>query len=345
MLPSHEYYTVGQTLPLTRLSNKSDLSSPTIRVRIRELKTWSMSCTMVVDIETDTEADTDGSGPATTTGFLKLYDRRFANGLREEQGVGTWTPAIEDAYVESIRTGTIHQFVHDLRHVESFRISEMDPDDAQVEAFIANMAHEQYTAEFAVYDALRDHQGKEIPRLLAAVDFDLTPPGAEDELFHVKGFLLEYIEGFPLSELSKNAPQSAWQNIVDQGIAALHILGDHYIIDEDRRPLNFIVSPEKDGGFRVFMIDFGCCRFKREDESEAEWASNKITMDEEGVVGLVMKKWLANEGHGFHLHYEPSGRYLEDGLEFARELVRLEMEQWKEEAEARNAKTITREET
>jgi predicted protein tyrosine phosphatase len=346
-MSSHEDYKVDQTLSLTRLPHKSDLPSPTIRVRIQELKTRSMSCTMTVDIETDT----DGGGPTTTTGFLKLYDRRFADGQREQEGVGAWTPAIEDAYTESVRSGTIHQFVHDLHHVEKLQIYEMDFSYAQAEAYIAHLVLEQYTAEIAVYDALRDHQGKAVPRLLAAVDLDLSPPGAEDELFHIKGILLEFIEGFPMSQLSGNVPQSAWQNIVDQGIAAVHVLGDHYIMDEDRRPLNFMVSPEKDGEFRVFMIDFGCCRFKRDDESEEEWASNKITMDEEGAVGLLMRKWLAKD-HGFNLHYEPSSRYLEVGLEYARALARADREHWEtrkaeakkkaeaEKAKAEKAKTI-----
>ncbi|KAK3293657.1 uncharacterized protein B0H64DRAFT_302210, partial [Chaetomium fimeti] len=275
--------------------------------------------------------DNGGGNPATKTGFLKLCDRRFSHGLRKQEGADAWTPAIEDAYVESIRTGTIHQFVHDLRHVKDFRDNQTSLDDAHFEAYLADLVLEQYTAEIAVYDALRHHQGTVVPRLLAAVDLDLTPPGAEDnELFHVKGLLLEYYESFPLSKLSpEEAPQSAWQSIVDQGIAAVHVLGDHYIMDDDRRPLNFIVFPDnkKDEGFRVLMVDFGCCRFKREDESKEEWASEKITMDEEGAVGYLMKKWL-DKKHGFQLHYEPSNRYHADGLEYAQEIARAELEQW-----------------
>jgi hypothetical protein len=114
-MSSHEDYKVGQTLSLTRLPHKSDLSSPTIRIRIQELKTRSMSCTMIVDIETDT----DGGGPTTTTEFLKLYDRRFADGQREQECVGAWTPAIEDAYMESVRSGTIQSTTLSMTSITS----------------------------------------------------------------------------------------------------------------------------------------------------------------------------------------------------------------------------------
>jgi hypothetical protein len=192
--------------------------------------------------------------------------------------------------------------------------------------YIAQLVLEQYTAEIAVYDALRDHQGKALPRLLAAVDLDFTPPEAEDnELFHVKGTLLQLIEGFRMTEFPVHTPQSAWQCIVDQAIAAVHLLGDHYILDSDRRPDNLVVAPDKNGEFRVFMVDFDCCRFKREDESEEEWASNKITKCEDDAVGLVWKKWLAND-YGFHLHHERSERWDAVGLEYARALARDDIE-------------------
>ncbi|KAH6848084.1 hypothetical protein B0I37DRAFT_432147 [Chaetomium sp. MPI-CAGE-AT-0009] len=281
-----------------------------------------MSCTMIVDIETSIEADTEtdtGSGdPATKTGFLKMYDRRFAEGLRSNEG--------------------------------NFRANEMDWDDAQIEADLADMALKQYTAEIAVYDSLRDHQGTVVPRLCAAVDLDLTPPGVEDdELFHVKGLLLEYYESFPMLELSPDkAPQSAWQGIVDQGIAAAHVFGDHYILDRDCSPRNFFVFPDKNknGEFRVLKVDFGCCRFKREDESKEEWASNKMADDEVSAVGAVMQKWLAAD-HGFQIHFEQTDRYFADGLEFSRALARADLErldEW-EKTKAKNAGTIIQEET
>ncbi|KAH6622611.1 hypothetical protein F5144DRAFT_497990 [Chaetomium tenue] len=287
---------------------------------------------MIVDIEktdneTDTGTDTDNGGPATKTGFLKLYDRRFARSMRSQEGVGKWRPAIENIYVESIRTGSIQQFAHDLRHVEGFRATLDERDDldvldtAQREAYANDTMVRDYTTEVSIYNALHDQQGKLVPRLLAAVDLDLTPPGAEnDELFHIKGILLEHIEGFPMSRFTDKMPPSTWQNIVDQAIAAVHVLGDHYIMDSDRRPENFIVRPDKNGEFR-------------------------ITEGEADEVGMVWQKELAID-HGFHLNYEQSDRYLDVGLEYARALAQADIDRYeREKAEATKAKTTDQEES
>ena len=59
--------------------------------------------------------------------------------------------------------------------------------------------------------------------------------------------------------------------------------------------------------FQVFMLDFALCRFRGEEESDLEWWKTKNTKDEEGAVGLVMRKRLGK--HGFELEYESSGRY------------------------------------
>ena len=294
-------YSVGETLSLSALPYKGDLTSPTIRVRIRELRTPSVACAMVVDVD----------GSPGTSAFLKLYDRRYSWASRRDNGIDPWVPQFEEAYIRSVQTGTAHQFLHKLVRVENFRReTEDDWEDWECEAFLADECHQTFLYEAAAYDALRKHQGKAIPRLLAAVDLNLTPPGVEDhELFHAKGLLLEYVDGFDLSELPDHAPRSAWQAIVDDAIAAVHLLGDHDILDEDRHLKNFIVSPKPDGKLQVFMIDFGCCKFKGTDESDRAWGKAKLTENEEGAVGAVMKKRLAKIG--FDLRYERSSRYME----------------------------------
>jgi hypothetical protein len=298
--PSEEYK-VGKTITLNVLSRDNDLPSPTISVRIRELKTWTLSCTMVVDID----------GSPERTAFLKLYDRRFSQGLRKNEYVDPWEPATEEAFTQYVQSGAVQQFLHSLHHVENFQEdTEDDWEIEQEEALVADKSLKYFTTEAAAYNAMREHQGKSIPRLLAAVDFNLTPPGANDnDLFHAKGLLLEYIDGFTMEEITDYAPRSAWQDIVDQAVAATHLLGDHNILDRDRRPVNYMVSPKKEGGFRVVMIDFGVARFRREDESDREWGKAKYTKDEEGAVGLVMKKHLSY--HDFELRFVSSERYRE----------------------------------
>ena len=74
-------------------------------------------------------------------------------------------------------------------------------------------------------------------------------------------------------------------------------------------PENFMVSLKGDGGYQVFMVDFGLCRFRGQDESDLNWGQAKYTKNEEGAVGLVMKMRLGK--HGFELNYERSQRYIE----------------------------------
>jgi hypothetical protein len=71
---------------------------------------------MVVDI-------LDDHRPLATSNpeFLKLFDRRFAGQLRDDNGINPWTKDMEQAYVQSVQCGTIDQFLHDLHHVPDFQ--------------------------------------------------------------------------------------------------------------------------------------------------------------------------------------------------------------------------------
>ena len=306
----YEEYDVGHTLTLNILPEQTSLK---LRVQVRQLqKPRTLSCGMVVDILDGC----DQGGIQPTTAFLKLFDRRFADQLREREGIDPWTKDMEESYIKFVQSGRVHKFLHDLHHVKDFQEeTEDDWDDAENEAFLADKLLKLYTTETATYNALRNYQGCVIPRLSAEINLDLTPPNANgedsqpEELFRVKGILLQYIDGFCLSDLADRAPQSSWQNIVDQAISIVHVLGDNNIMNEDVRHGNFMVSPEDSGGYRVFMIDFGLCIFRGQDESDRDWGRKKITEDEEGAIGLVMKMRL--ERHGFELNFKQSDRYFE----------------------------------
>lgn len=56
---------------------------------------------------------------------------------------------------------------------------------------------------------------------------------------------------------------------------------------------------ELDGNFKVFMIDFALCRFRREYKTDNDWRECKAHEDEEGAVGFVMQKYLQG---GFVYH-------------------------------------------
>ncbi|KAK7422777.1 hypothetical protein QQZ08_009402 [Neonectria magnoliae] len=261
-----------------------------------------------------------------STAFLKLFDRRFSNQLRRDNGIEPWTEEMEQAYDQSVQSGAVYQFLDDLHRIENFQDdTEEDWDDAQNEAFLADELLRLYKTEVAVYDRLHEYQGRVIPRLLAAIDIDIAPTGHATEVsekggfepFKVKGLLLQYIDGCDLWGIVHRFPRSSWQDIVDQALAIIRVLGDYNILNKDVRPENFMVSTttegrqqEEEGQHRVFMIDFALCRFREQDESDLEWGRAKFSKDEEGAIALRMKK-LLSEKHDFQLHYEDPLRYLE----------------------------------
>lgn len=87
------------------------------------------------------------------------------------------------------------------------------------------------------------------------------------------------------------------------------MVGDHGVLDRDVRPDNFMIEHDRDGRYSAFMIDFGLARLRGRNESDRDWAKAKIEQDEEGAVGLVMKKRLAREG--FELQFTMSDKYME----------------------------------
>lgn len=282
---------------------------------------------MVVDILEEGESlvhierggDSEGSLEAEDTGegedcpktplFLKLYDRRFSEQLRRDHGIDPWTKETEKEYLDAVRTGEANDFLHDLHTLPNFEDDTGEAwDDEQLEAFLADQAHRLFDAETTVYDTLQDVQGKLVPRLIAGIHLHLSHPEGV-EVPPIEGILLQYINGFSLSKVQDHAPRSEWQGIVDQAIAIVQVIGDHGILNRDVRPGNFIVQLDKSGCYRVFMIDFGLARLRGCDESDRDWAKAKLNKDEEGAVGLVMKKRLAREG--FELRFENSDRYME----------------------------------
>ena len=286
------------------------VSSSTLRVRILSLQqSQTLSCCMVVNV-------VDHFNPQFPPGvaFLKLFDRRFAEEFRTSNTMDPWTERAEDLYIESVQSGRAHLFLDLLQSENGFKETEHEWTEADLETFLANELREQYDTEVATYNALGPYQGNLIPRLLATVNLDITPthfrsPQPTDDHFLVKGLLLQYIPGFTLQNLAKFAPRGAWQNIVDQALNAVHMLHNNNILNKDVRLPNFMVSPLVNGGYQVYMIDFGLCILRRADHSDREWGQLKVYFDEEGCVGLKMGEKLAEEG--FALQYQNSGKYLQ----------------------------------
>lgn len=304
-----EDYQVGKVLTLSVIPEHGEQSSAsTIQARIRHLQNpRTLSCCMIVDLL--------GEGYLDNPVFLKLYDRRFSDHLREDQGIDPWTRDTEKEYINTVRTGAARQFLHDLHTIPNFEDTGETWDDGQTETFMTEKVHKLFNTETTVYKALRDIQGTVVPRIVAYVRLALSLPdggiGPTDamELIHIKGILLQYIDGFPLSQVQNHAPRFEWQSIVDQAIAVVGVIGDHGVIHKDVRPDNFMVQRDRSGRYSVLMIDLGLARLRRLGESNRDWARAKLSRGEERAIGLVMRMRLKREG--FELQFEQSNKYRE----------------------------------
>ncbi|GKU07626.1 unnamed protein product [Fusarium langsethiae] len=267
-------YPVGKILTFNAsIHTTSSCQQKTIQVKInRQQLSYTCSSGSVVEEVSDFLDKPEGNNQ-----FLKMFDRRAAEDLRDEWGAPPWSENIEKEYNAT------------LDYVDE---NGSGWDEAEDEAFMEDMQRRLYEAEVATYDRLKEYQGKCIPQLLATVKLDTSPPNValsaqQRELHRQKGIILEYLHGFTLRDMIEKAPESAWQDIVDQCLKVVDIFGDHDILNKDVRLDNFMIVPRRDK-YQVFMIDFGQCRFRREGESDADWGRLKYSYDEEGFVRLMM---------------------------------------------------------
>ena len=276
-----------------------------------------------------------------TKAILKLYDWRYAAQLRKDNKIDEWTNEHERTYIGFVHSGQAKDFLDKIRNDEDFEEPEEGWNMAENETYLYDICTDMFTAETAVYKKLHAYQGEQIPYLVAPVALsiesgngrssdhhddtwigtlgsDIIPPDVneiniqapETGLLKVKGILIELIEGFTLSSLHQYVSEkSSWQSIIDQAIQNVRLFSDNDILNKDVRASNILVSPKPSGGYRVCTIDFGQCRIREKEESDLEWGRAKWSEDEEGAVGQVMKKRLAE--HGFELKYQRSMRYWE----------------------------------
>lgn len=142
--------------------------------------------------------------------------------------------------------------------------------------------------------------------------------GDETKYANISGILLEYIPGFPLTDLSAHAPKEAWQGICEYAIRIIHQISDRGILNEDVKTRSFIVCHDPEArGYRDVMTDFALCSFRREYEDDKVWREWIAREDEEGAIGFVMRRHLQGSPGGFV--YTRSVRYMELDKEFKSE--------------------------
>lgn len=276
-------YVAGNTITVQLEPHKESITALITHV----FEPFTLSCVMVVRL-----FQKEGLGKPTV---LKLFDRRFASRLREEAEAEPWTMGPETQYHRFIQNGGAAEFITSLE--EDSMSEDEEGDAAKKEAYLHHEMQGLYKTEQEVYSTLKDLQGKRIPRLLHTLTFPAfsTSYGTSkliNKYTAIPGILLQYIDGFPLSELSVYAPKDNWQSICDQAIRTINQISLKGVLNADVKTRNIIIGKDQQGRFKVFVIDFGTCHFRRECESDKEWWEWKAGEDEEGAVGYVMQSIL-----------------------------------------------------
>ena len=155
--PLDHFYKVGQLLKLKILPhgdiNNSAVHS-TIQVLIRKIVSRTCSVATVVEIEEEEK-------PCVRNGtvFLKLYDRRFFEGPREDLRLKPWTNSIEEEYITAVRNGSIIKvFDYELQDTDD-ELSEAYGEDeektnADGEASVKLTHYHMWKDEAAVYQRM-----------------------------------------------------------------------------------------------------------------------------------------------------------------------------------------------
>lgn len=293
--PNHSLpYEEGKTLTLS-VNQVLPEHESTFEVKIlRFIQPSTLSCVMEVK-----SLATSGPTQYLERLILKLYDWRYATQLRQDHMVDPWAQSHEDAYREYVENGDAAKFL-----ASSDDETDDEPwDTSQNEAYLFEFSRGLHQCEVKAYGYLKDLQGKIVPRFFANVHVNAF--SMKNVLFEAQGIVIEFINGYSLSDLAKNEPQSAWQSICDKAIRAVNLIGDHQVLNEDVKPHNILIQQQATlPKHKVVIIDFAQCRFRGDYELEADWKHEKCRQDEEGAIGYVMAHKLKGA-----VEYKPSYRY------------------------------------
>lgn len=256
----------------------------------RVFEPFTLSCVMLVSLDPPVLGLNDQM-------VLKLFDRRFVVEFREMWNIDSWAPDIEPEFQQFVMDGSGSEFIKRLNADDELVENEGGLwNTLQVEVWVHYRMLNFYNRETEVYHTLRHIQGRDISRIFASVNI----PGSPSSQFtDVPGILVEYIDGFELYALEENSPTQIWQSVCEDAIRIVHLFGDRGILNQNVNVRHFIVQKGPEGTFKLSMIDFAMCRFRREYKDEYDWREWKSHQDEEGAVGYVMQRMLKG-GYVYH---------------------------------------------
>ncbi|CVK91267.1 uncharacterized protein FMAN_09410 [Fusarium mangiferae] len=265
-------YDVGDVLELQILQSNNDLLPQHEKVSVEI--TAFITCTMatVVRVKFD-------KGCA----VLKLYDRRFGNGLRDcgYQNI-PYDDQAKAAFHGFLKRGAMEPFLKEMDDEDSTtnmmprtacQIRDEPDGVARFEALLWTYTFKHFKTETEAYTRMQDLQGVLIPKFYAAVRLTTGVENTgEHSYFDILGILLESIDGYSLDEFifEPCAPKTKreWLYIVQDAVDSVHEINKRGIILDDSAPRNVVVEQ---ASHQVFIIDFAQCFFKDTMFNTWEW--------------------------------------------------------------------------
>jgi hypothetical protein len=157
---------------------------------------------------------------------------------------------------------------------------------------------QSHEVELDIYDRLVDMQGTHVPTIFADVRLNLQhdTTGKDESLTQyseVRAILMEYIPGFPLSDIVTEVLESDWAPICDQAIEVIRKITDNDFINFDIQTRNILVRRSEEGSYEVFYLNFGECGLRDLSDSDEIWRARKCQKNEEGAVDYIMMNYIS----------------------------------------------------
>ncbi|KAF2114831.1 hypothetical protein BDV96DRAFT_575981 [Lophiotrema nucula] len=265
-------FEVGSLLRL-RVIRETNWSSRTCTVNAELLRCFqpsTMSPVMLVRLHYS-EEDLD------RLLILKLYDRRFAMHIREDNQV-EWLHKLEQEFRKFTFTPTYEAMWKNLKAL--YMADECVEDLEDFEDL--NIVHKE--APFITCAIVCIW-----PRLVAYVQLP--------EYYLSKHSSRAWSEssvagpGRNFGDASLSACHK-WQDVCDRAIGIVNRMMKRDILNRDVNVRNTLIwKNELAKGFGVMLIDFGGCSFRKHRESSRDWRERQAWEDEEGKIGGTMRRF------------------------------------------------------
>ncbi|KAL2010738.1 hypothetical protein VTN00DRAFT_6545 [Thermoascus crustaceus] len=267
----------------------------------------------------------DAEGPLAV---LKLYDRRGSKDLRKREQAGfrspeeeedyLWNSKNEEGYVEFVESGDAAKYQKRI-----FDEGIQPENTAEMETLLHDYCEEFFAAETSFYSRIEPLQGREVPRLMATVSYEIqrTENPEYQHLLSVPGIIMELIDGFPLFEIPSHIDKEHWQTVVDSAVSTIDKMGAMYgvlnkaISAKENIKVRTVQGDDGRTSYQVFFYDFAFSSTRDDFDTETEWLEAKQCQDERGAVGWVMREELDRWQPGY---YQFSYVDVSDGQFYAR---------------------------